>query len=225
VTSLVLAGLLFITIHLLVSGTTLRGAIVRRTGEGPFRGLFSVLSLGSIIWLCMAYGRASHVQLWQPIEAARLAMAPVMGFAFLLAAIGLTTPSPTAAGGDTRLHQPDPVTGILRITRHPFLWGVTLWAVMHLLVNGDAASTVLFGTFLIVALLGPPSIDAKRKKRFGVAWDRFAEASSNLPFAAIAQGRNTLRVRELGWWRVALGLVLFAAFLYFHAQLFGVPAV
>jgi uncharacterized membrane protein len=225
VTSLVLAGLLFIAIHLLVSGTTLRGAVVQRTGEGPFQGLFSLVSLASIIWLCTAYGRAGHIDLWQPIEAARLAMAPVMGFAFLLAAIGLTTPSPTATGGEARLHQPDPVKGILRVTRHPFLWGVTLWAAMHLLVNGDAASAVLFGTFLIVAVLGPPSIDAKRKKRFGVAWDRFAEATSNLPFAAIAQGRNTLQVRELGWWRVVLGLLLFAAFLHFHARLFGVPAV
>ena len=84
-----------------------------------------------------------------------------------------------------------------------------MWASSHLLISGDLPSLVLFGAFLFLALVGPLSIDAKRKKKHGERWDRFAAVTSNLPFAAIVSGRNSLRVGELGWWRIALGLVLF----------------
>ena len=50
---------------------------------------------------------------------------------------------------------------------------------------------------------------------------RFAAATSNVPFAAIARGRNKLVWREIGWWRPATGLALFALLLYFHPWLFG----
>ena len=141
--------------------------------------------------------------------------------AALLGVIGLTTPSPTAAGGEGQLDADEPATGILRISRHPFLWGVVVWASTHLVLNGDAASLVLFGALLVLALVGPRSIDAKRRARFGDKWDRFAAVTSNVPFAAIIAGRNQLRLGELGTWRIALALVVYVGVLGAHAWLFG----
>ncbi len=43
-------------------------------------------------------------------------------------------------------------TNLKRVMRHPFLWGVTLWAVAHLLTNGDLASLLLFGSFAAYTL-------------------------------------------------------------------------
>ena len=54
--------------------------------------------------------------------------------------IGLTTPNPTAVAQEGRVGQPP--RGIVRITRHPFLTGVGLWALLHLISNGDVASLV-----------------------------------------------------------------------------------
>jgi uncharacterized membrane protein len=110
----------------------------------------------------------------------------------------------------------------LRITRHPFLWGFAIWAVAHLLVTGDLASLIFFGALLLLAIVGPGSIDAKRKRAFGAQWMRFAESTSSVPFLAISQGRNTLELAEIGWWRVAIALVLYAVFLGAHSWLFGV---
>jgi uncharacterized membrane protein len=107
-----------------------------------------------------------------------------------LVVIGLTTPSPTVTGGTGALDRDDAVRGILRVTRHPFLCGVALWAALHLILNGDAAALVLFGALLVLALIGPSSIDAKRQRAFGARWERFAAATSILPFAAIAAGRE-----------------------------------
>jgi uncharacterized membrane protein len=142
--------------------------------------------------------------------------------AFLFAGIGLTTPSPTAVGGGAQLEQAEPARGILRITRHPFLWGVALWAFTHVIFTGDAASFVLFGALLVLALAGPPSIDAKRRRAFGEKWSRFAAVTSNLPFAAILQSRNVLKIEELGWWRIGVGVALFLLLLLGHRWLFGV---
>jgi uncharacterized membrane protein len=113
-------------------------------------------------------------------------------------------------------------TGVVRITRHPFLWGVALWAAFHLLANGDAASVVFFGTFLALAVAGTYSIDAKRARKMGAAWTPFAERTSNIPFAAILAGRNSLKLGELFTWRQAAALAAFVLLLYIHAWLFSV---
>jgi len=221
--SLLAAALAFVGIHVFISGTGLRQRIVGRIGERGFRALFSVLSAVAIVWLCRAYADAEYVELWGTVDTLRPAALVAMFLAFLLASTGLTTPNPTAVGGDQALDQP--VRGILRITRHPFLWGVALWAATHLLMNGDVASVIFFGSFLLLALIGPLSIDAKRRQRFGTGWDRFAALTSNVPFGAVLAGRNSIRVGELGWWRVALGAGLYVGFLVIHAALFGASAL
>jgi len=221
-TSLMLAAAFFVGIHVCISGTPLRAAIVGRIGEQPFRGLFSLLSLVGIVWLSRAYARAPLVELWGHVGALKPLALIVIFVACQFVAIGLTTPSPTAVGGESRLDSTEPAQGILRVTRHPFLWGVAIWAAMHLLLNGDAASAVLFGALLLLAVVGPPSIDAKRRRAFGQRWDRFAQVTSNLPFAAIADKRNSFKPSELGAWRIGVGVALYAIFLFSHRWLFGV---
>jgi uncharacterized membrane protein len=224
-TSLVLAALFFVGIHPLVSGSRLRPTIVARIGEAGFQGLFSLLSLVGLVWLGWAYARAPEIPLWGQLRVLAPLVLVLTLVAFLLAAIGLTTPSPTATGGEGRLDRDDAATGILRVTRHPFLWGVVVWAAAHLLVNGDLAALVLFGALLALALLGPPQIDAKRRARFGDRWERFAAVTSNVPFAAIAAGRNRLHVEEIRWWQVALAVAVWALVLWQHGRLFGAPVL
>jgi uncharacterized membrane protein len=219
--SLVLAAAFFVGIHVFISGTRVRERLVAQTGDQGFRGLFSLLSLIGVVWMGWAYSRAPSIDLWGKAHAFRPLALGFALFAFLFVGIGLTTPSPTAVGGESQLDQPEPARGILRITRHPFLWGVALWAFTHLILNGDAASFVLFGALLLLALVGPLSIDAKRQRAFGGKWGRFAAVTSNVPFAAIIEGRNVLKIDELGVWRIGVGLALYVALLFSHRWLFG----
>jgi uncharacterized membrane protein len=204
-----------------VSGTRLRAAIVARTGEVVYQTAFSVVSLLGLIWLGWAYAAVEPAHLWEPAGWLRPITHLLTLLAFLLVVIGVATPSPTAVGGEAALREGVTAKGILRITRHPFLWGVTLWALAHLLVSTDPASLVFFGSLLLLAVVGPPSIDAKRARMFGEQWTPFAESTSSVPFLAISQGRNTLSLAEIGWWRAALALVLYAVFLGAHGWLFG----
>lgn len=221
-TSLIGAALFFIGIHFVLSGTALRDQITGRIGERPFRGMFSLLSLIGIVWLSRAYGHAEYIQLWGKPQSLRPFALIVMLLAFFFVVLAFASPNPTAVGGGALLGEKTPPTGIQRITRHPFLWGVALWSFTHLVLKGDVASVIFFGSFLVLAVAGPFSIDRKRKKAFGDAWSRFTASTSNVPFKAIIEGRNTLKIGEVGWWRVILVLVIYSLILYFHQTLFGV---
>ena len=220
--SLVAAAALFLAIHVLVSGTALRGVIVARVGETPYKGLFSLASLGALVWMAMAYNRADGVELWDAGAGARHLALGVMPFACILAVGAFSTRNPTLTGMEGALRSGHAATGILKVTRHPFLWAVVLWALVHLLANGNLAALVLFGTLLILALVGPPLVDAKRARSHGEAWQSYLAQTSNLPFAALISGRARTSLGEVGWWRLAAGLVLYLVLLLAHGLVFGV---
>ncbi len=228
-TGLVLAALGFLAIHLGISGTRLRSDLVARIGEGPYMGLYSLASLGFIVWLSSSYNDAlthpSQQTFWSVPLGAAHAMSLVNLVAVLFVVIGMTTPSVTSVQAGP-LAIPNPVPkGIQRITRHPFLWGVMLWAIAHLVTNGDTASLILFGSFIVLTAMGTRSIDQKRAKSLGPAWDLYARQTSNVPFAAIIQGRSSLGLGEIGWWQWLAGIAVYAALFFGHMTIFGVSPI
>jgi uncharacterized membrane protein len=81
---------------------------------------------------------------------------------------------------------------------------------------------ILFGTFLLLSILGTFSIDAKRQRKLGAAWDAFAAKTSNVPFAAVIAKRNTLNITESLGWRFWVALLIFIVVLFSHARVIGV---
>ena len=112
--------------------------------------------------------------------------------------------------------------GIVRVTRHPFLIGVGLWAVVHLVANGDVASFIFFGAFAVTALAGTVSIDAKRRRALGPGWQSFAAQTSIVPFAAIAAGRTRFNPGEIATWRLVAAVIAYALMLGGHSHIIGV---
>jgi uncharacterized membrane protein len=223
--NLIAAALVFLSIHLFVSGTRLRDAITRTIGERPYLGLFALASLIVIVWLVSAYNAASasaenRVLYDLGIGVRHLAI-PVVALAFLLGVQGLLTPNPTSVQQENTAASEGTVKGVLRITRHPFLWGVMIWSAFHTAANGDLASVIFFGTFFVNALIGTFLIDAKRKRKLGRVWDSFAYKTSNLPFAAALSGRNKLKIGESFGERFWVALATFLIVLFIHAWLFG----
>jgi len=225
-TMLYVAAAVFLGIHFLVSGTRLRDGLTRVVGEGPYMGLFSLASLAAIVWLVMAYNAVQRSGadplLYDLGPGVRHLGIPVIAIAFFLGVQGLLGPNPTSVRQEAAAAKEGTIHGVVRITRHPFLWGVAIWSAFHLAANGDQASVVLFGTFLVLSILGTFSIDAKRKRKMGDAWKTFATKTSNIPFAAVIAGRTPLRLGEDLGWRFLVAAVLFLAVLFSHARIFGV---
>jgi uncharacterized membrane protein len=216
---LVIAALIWLGIHMGVAGTRLRDAIVAGIGEGPFRGLFSLLSIAALVFLVRAWSTAETTPLWYAPAWLRVALAVVMLVAFVLFVASLSGRNPTMLGAETAtVTEP---RGIQRISRHPMLWSFALWAGVHIVGNGDTAGIVFFGTFLVTALAGMPSIDAKLARRDPARWQVLGAATSIVPFVAIAEGRNRFVARELGWLTPLIAVLGWAVALRLHGWLFG----
>ncbi len=201
--NLVAAVAAFVILHRAISGSELRAVLVRRLSEHVFRVLFALAELGCLIWLGAAYvglhDPAYLRPLWPAPEPARYVAFLLQPAALLLIVAGLATPNPGSVGQEKVALRPNAVQGVLRITRHPFLWGVALLALAYLAVTPTVRDLLVFGAIAFVALAGTVSIDAKRRCALGENWQAFAAQTSNIPFLAIALGRQHLRLREIGW--------------------------
>jgi uncharacterized membrane protein len=216
---LALATGVFLVTHF-VPSTPLRAAIVRSTNEKAYLGLYTLVAFVTIGWMIYAYNRAPVQPLWPGL---RLLPAIAMPFAFILVVCGVASRNPTAVGQDKALKGDEPARGILRVTRHPVQWGILLWAAAHLLARGDLKAMIFFGGFAVLSALGMVLIDSRKARSLGEDWKRYARATSNVPFVAIAQGRNRFDAGEIGIGKPLAGLALYAAFLLAHAWLFGAP--
>jgi len=219
---LALATLVFLATHF-VSSTPVRRPLVEAMGEKAFLGAYSVVSFVTIGWMAWAYLRAPFQPLWQ-VPGVKLWPLVVMPFSLVLVASGVMTKNPSAVGQAAALKTDDPARGILRVTRHPVMWGIALWAAVHLLARGDVASLIFFGGFLVLALAGTALIDARKADTLGEEWARFAAVTSNVPFSAIVEGRNRFSAGEIGAKRIGTGVALYAIVLVAHPWLFGVRA-
>jgi len=207
--TLLAATFVFLATHF-VTSTPLRPLIVNAIGEWPYRGAYSLVALVTLVWMGWAFANAPREPLWMGIREVPYLVMPL---AFVLIACGYGR-NPTMVGADRLLKSEDPARGIIRITRHPIMWGIMLWAASHILARGDLRSLIFFGGLLAVAGIGTLLMDSRKKTN--PDWPRFAAVSSNVPFVAVAQGRNRIRWREIGWVRPAAGLAAFFVVLLFH---------
>jgi uncharacterized membrane protein len=220
-TLLFATALLWLLLHVGVSGTVLRDRLVGVFGEAAFRGVFAVLSPVVLVAQIYAYDAAQTSNLWVTPGWAFWVADAVMLVAFVLFVGSLSPQNPTMLGAGAVNGEP---RGMFRITRHPMLCAFGLWAAVHLLTNGDTASLVFFGTFLLTVLAGIPSLDAKLARRDPAVWAELASHTSRVPFAAILGGRNRLALGEIRWWVPVAGVLAWAAMLYLHAFVIGVAA-
>jgi uncharacterized membrane protein len=221
-TMLAIAGLLFLAIHI-VPATQLRAKAVAAIGEGGYSAVFSLLSLALFIWWVYAFVDTAsgarawlYADWWPPVKAAMLLLAAILFVA------GLSSPNPTLPRAGKLLDRPDVGAGIFAVTRHPLMWAFGLWGIAHFLSQPDWRGFWFFCLFAITALGGAVLQEQRKSRLYGASWGNFAAKTSFIPFLALAQGRANLRFSDVGWWRVGLALLLWAALLYLHPWLFRV---
>ncbi len=118
-----------------------RDTLVEQIGDRRYMGLFSVVSLAGLTLIVMGWPKADTTILYEtPLYLRHLTIA-VMAIAIILFVASLV-----------------PAGRIAAITRHPMLVGIKIWAMAHLLVNGDVRSVILFGAFLAFAVVDRISV-------------------------------------------------------------------
>jgi len=197
---LILGMLGFVGGHFLLSWPPVRARLVGAMGEARFSAAYAVVAAVFLGLAIYGYRESPPYLLWNLGVPGRWVPAIVMPFALILVVLGLTTKSATAVGGDKALAQGLAPRGIFTVTRHPFLWGVGLWALAHLAANGDVPSLVLFGGMAILSFGGMLAIDHKRAVKSGAAWQKYASDTSLVPFGAASRGRS-IDWGGIGWAR------------------------
>jgi len=186
--SIIVGLAVFVGAHVFVTMREPRASVITRIGEGPYKGLFSLVSLIGVILIAWGFARyrsLGYIEVWSPPAWTRhvtlLLVWPAI--IFIVAAY---------IPGDIKRH-----------LKHPMLVGVKLWAVAHLISNGDLGSIILFGSILAWAVYD--RITLKRRTDPGA------------PPIPIGGRRND-------FFAVAVGTVLyFALAIWFHPWVIGVP--
>ena len=212
---LTLAVLGFVGSHELLSHP-LRRPLVARFGERGFLGLYSLVAFATFGWILFEFSRAPDVLLWTAPDWAWTLGAVLMFVASVLLVGSLTAPNPALPmAGSLIAKRPEPM-GVLRLTRHPMMWSFAIWAVVHALVSGRAATVILAAGIGGLALFGAAMQDRKKADLLGETWAAWRARTSFVPF-----GRGAVWP---GWIAVVGGTILFLAATWAHPRL-GAPAV
>ncbi|HEY8127450.1 MAG TPA: NnrU family protein [Hyphomicrobium sp.] len=149
---LIVGLILFLGIHLLPTSPELRDGLKERIGEGPYKILFSLLSLAGLVVIVLGYHKlqlhpSKNPILWNPpVWTRHIAVALMLPAMILL--VASLVPS-----------------RIRTVTRHPMLIAIKTWALAHLLANGDLGALLLFGSFLAFAVYD--RISVKKRAALG----------------------------------------------------------
>lgn len=219
---LILAVAFFVGIHVFVSATPLRQTITARIGDKVYVILFGLSAFAGLVWMVWAYRHAPYHELWGQVYHFRIIALVGMLFALFFAVLALISPAPAAMRRRNAVSDFESARGVFRITRYPLLIGVALWAFVHLLFNGDLASTIFFGGFLLLAVGEIRGIESRQREMHLEAWPRFVAETSIVPLLAVMQGRNRVSFREIGIWRMLVIVLIYAGLLHGHPHLFGV---
>ena len=154
---LLVAGLVvFFGIHFLPA-TPLRGQLLNSLGEAKYKGLFSLASAIGLVMIVLGFRQSEFVLLWSPEPIGR-----TLAFALMPVATILVVAS----------NMPN---NIKRWLHHPMLLGIVLWGAVHLLANGDLASTLIFASFLSFAIIDIFLVETSGRYQAGDAvsfvWD------------------------------------------------------
>ena len=156
--------------------------------------------------------------------AIRFFVFPLNFIGWNLIVLGMLSNSPTKLKAVKQMPV-KPVFGIIRLTRHPILIGISIMCFSHMISKGDLAGLIFFGALGSLCVLGAHSIDQKRLEQYGETYERIMRISSIFPGAAIAAGRTAFEPNEIGVLRVALSVSSFTSIVVLHEILFGAPAL
>ena len=185
---LIIGLLVFLAPHVFVTWRKARAALIARLGELPYRALFGIIAIAGIVliaWGFADYRAHGLIPVWTPPAWTRHLTALLVWPAIILV---------TAAyiPGD-----------IKRTLKHPLLAGIKLWAVAHLIANGDLGGMILFGAILAWAVFDRISLKHR--------------SDPGAPPIPVGGRRNDVIA-------VVVGTILYLALgLVFHPLVIGLP--
>jgi uncharacterized membrane protein len=181
--------IVFLGVHSLTTFRETRTRLIERFGLWPFKSIYSLVSLAGfalIVWGFSRYRAEGLITLWTPPAWTRHLTMLLMWFAFV--ALACMNPAPGKIRG---------------WLRHPMLVAIKIWALAHLLANGDAGGLLLFGSFLAWAVFDRIAVK-KRGDMGAMRIETFTRADATA---------------------LGVGTLAYVAMIFLHPVLIGVPVI
>ena len=207
-TSLLAACVTFVGSHFAMSHP-LRSAMVATLGEKGFQVVYSLVSLAAFVWIYLAFKAVPpSVPLWPGFDDVSWALASVLTLVAMVLLAGSFVDNPALpAPGAVEAAAKEP-RGVFRVTRHPMMWAIGLWALAHLIAAPTARTLVVASAMGFLALVGAHLQDRKKEALMGEAWTGWEARTSYWPKLG--------KLFSVGWLWWLIGLALWLAFTFAH---------
>jgi uncharacterized membrane protein len=216
-TMLMVASVAFVGTHFLMSHP-LRAGMVKAMGEAGFAIVYSIVSLLTFGWMIWAYPDATveaPAPLWDAGKFGFIIATLLMwlGSVLFMGSLRRNPAFPRPGKPITRIDDPN---GVYAITRHPMMWGFTLWAIVHAIANPTQASLVVSFAIAFLALVGAALQDKKKEMLLGDLWRGWTAKTSFVPY-----GRG---LKSADGFALALGTLVWLGATWVHNPPVGIWA-
>ncbi len=212
--TLIAANAAFVGTHFIMSHP-LRAPMVRALGAGGFQIAYSVVSFATLGWVYLAFTAAPPADL------------PGSGDAGWIIATLLTWPAMVLLAGSFAGNPalPTPMAeaqaraepkGVFRVTRHPMMWAIGLWAISHLVLFWSTRTMITAAAMGTLALIGAKLQDGKKARQMGAAWAEWSSRTSYWPRLG--------QMLSVGAVPLIAGTALWLAGSWLHLWRAGIPA-
>lgn len=211
---LIAANVAFVGSHFAMSHP-FRAPMVKALGSGGFTLAYTVVSFATLGWVVFAFKAAPPADLGGSGEIGWIAATVITLPAMILLAGSLmgnpALPTPMAEAQARAAPK-----GVFRVTRHPMMWGIGLWALSHIILFWSTRTLVTALAMGILALVGAKLQDAKKEVLMGAAWGEWESKTSYWPQPG--------RLASVGAVPLLAGTALWLAGSWLHLWQAGIPA-
>lgn len=173
------ANVAFVGSHFAMSHP-LRAPLVRALGDKGFALAYTLVSFAALFWVANAFAAAPGADLAGSGEAGWIiATALTWPAMVLLAGSFAGNPAlPTPLAEAQSRAEPK---GVFRVTRHPMMWGIGLWALSHMVLFWSVRTMITAGAMGLLALVGARLQDRKKAALMGAGWQQWSAKTAYWP--------------------------------------------
>ena len=205
---------LFFATHSIPVRPLVKRHLVNILGSNGFTAAYSMLSILMLVLLIWATRNAPFVLLWSQAPWHRPVVWLGMLVVCLILGVSLGRPNPFSFGGRANETFNPAAGGIIGYVRHPLLVGLALWAALHLLINGDLAHVILFGTLSVFAVFGQRTVDMRKQRVLGPEhWQRLLSETRKACGLQLPSRATVLRI--------FVGVLVYVLLVALHPAIIG----
>lgn len=208
------ANAAFVGTHFAMSHP-LRGPLVKALGAGGFTLAYTVVSFATLGWVAHAFRAAPGADLPGSGEAGWIIASALTWLAMVLLA-GSFAGNPALPTPQAETQARAEPKGVFRVTRHPMMWAIGLWAMSHLVLFWSTRTMITAFAMGVLALVGSKLQDGKKAQLMGDAWGEWSAKTSWAPRLG--------QLPRVGAAPLALGTLLWLAGTWAHLWSAGIPA-